>query len=148
MKKLITVLSCALLFIALGASAQSGYLKRASDSKTTDTLTNAATSNLQLPISGYQNVVSIQALVTKLTGTTGGNVFLYGSNDGTNYVVVPSKRNDGATRLDTLILANSAGVQSKIFRVENSPYTYYQLRTVGTGTQTTKIQAFAIWRKQ
>ena len=141
MKKLITSLfAAALLFVAVNTQAQSGYFKRASDSKTTDTLSNAATSNLQLPISGYQNIVSIQPLVTKLTGTTAGVARLYASLDGTNYVRI--------NVTDSLLLTNVAGVQTKIFTVANSPYAFYQIRTVGSGTQTTKIQAYAIWRKQ
>lgn len=140
MKKLTTILlSCALLFTAVAAHAQSGYFKRASDSKLQDTVVNAATSNLQLPIAGYQNVVSVQAFVTKLTGTTAGVVRLYGSLDGTNYV--------RANATDSLILANAAGVQTKIFIVKDNPYAYYRIGTAGSGTQTTKVQAYAIWRK-
>jgi hypothetical protein len=139
MKKL-SLLIIAIAFIGLSASAQSGYFKRASDSKTTDTLTNAATSNLQLPITGYQNVVSVQALVTKLTGTTAGVVRLYGSLDGTNYV--------RANPTDSLTLANAAGIQTKIFIIKDNPYAFYRVGTIGTGTQTTKVQAYAVWRKQ
>lgn len=152
MKKL-SLLILALAFIGYTASAQSGYLKRASDSKTTDTLTNAATSNVQLAIAGYQGQIGIQTFHTKLTGTTAGTVFLYASNDGTTYNRIPSIKSDGTVGRDSLILANSAGIQSKFF-VLGSPtlalpaYSYYQIRTVGSGTQTTKIQAFAIWRKE
>lgn len=151
MKKLL-LLSCALLFMAVSTHAQSGYLKRASDSKTTDTLSNAATSNVQLAITGYQGQVSIQSFHTKLTGTTAGTVFLYASNDGTTYNRIPSVKSDGTVGRDSLILANSAGIQSKFFTLASPTlgqpaYSYYQIRTVGTGTQTTKVQAFAIWRK-
>lgn len=143
------------LTFAIGTAthAQSGYFKRASDSKTTDTLTNAATSNVQLPISGYQSTISVSAYVTKLTGTTAGTVFLYASNDGTNYKRIPSVKDDGTVGKDSLILANTAGVQEKQFKLVQSTgaapaAAYYQIRTVGSGTQTTKIQAYAIWRKQ
>lgn len=154
MKKIkLLLLSCALLFMAVGVQAQSGYFKRVSDSKTTDTLTNAATSNVQLPISGYQSTISVSAYVTKLTGTTAGTVFLYASNDGTNYKRIPSVKDDGTVGKDSLILANTAGVQEKQFKLVQNigaapAAAYYQIRTVGSGTQTTKIQAYAIWRKQ
>lgn len=149
--KLFLLSMCALVFMDMGVQAQSGFLKRASDSKTTDTLVNAATSNVQLGIAGYQETLTIQSLHTKLTGTTAGTVFLYASNDGTNYVRIPSVKSDGTVGRDSLILANTAGVQSKLFTLakpmSGSPYAYYQIRTVGTGTQTTKVQAFGIWRK-
>ena len=140
MKKL-SLLIVAIAFIGLSANAQSGFFKRASDGKTTDTLTNSATVNMQLPISGFQNVVSIQPLVTKISGTTAGTLRLYGSLDGTNYVRI------NATT-DSLVLANTAGVQTKIFLVNNSPYAYYQVRVTGTGTESTKVQTYAIWRKE
>ena len=153
MKKLITSLFAAvLILIAINTQAQSGYFKRASDSKTTDTLTNAATSNVQLAITGWQGTVSIQSFVTKLTGTTAATSYLYASNDGTNYLRIPYINTKGVVTRDSVVATNVAGVQSALFNLSGHAlalpaYAYYQIRTVGTGTQTTQIQAYAIWRK-
>lgn len=132
------------------SNAQSGYFLSAgikTDHKA-DTLSNANTVNITLAINGYQKVVSIQPLITKLTGTTAGTVVLYGANSiNSAFVPCPSRRTDGTYRLDTLTLSNVSTVQSKGFIVENSPYAIYQIRAVGTGTQSTQIKGFAIWRK-
>src|SRR4051812_41940516 len=116
MKNLKLLISmCALVFMAMGVQAQSGFLKRASDSKTTDTLVNAATSNVQLGIAGFQNTIALQIYGTKLTGTTAATARLYASLDGVSYERIPSVKPDGTVGIDSLILTNVAGVQSKTF---------------------------------
>lgn len=145
MKKLLSLISGVAICLTLAfstAHAQSGYLQAADGNvKTADTIANAGTAFLSIGISGYQNVVSIQPLVTKISGTTAGTLRLFGSLDGTNYTRI------NATT-DSLVLTNVAGVQTKIFVVPNSPYSYYRVQVTGSGTQSTKVQAFAIWRKQ
>lgn len=92
-----------------------------------------------IQIGGYQSVVAIQPVVTKISGTAAGVVRLFGSLDGVNFVRV------NAT--DSLNVANVSTAQTKIFTVAPSSYSYYRIGYTGTGTMACKLQSLAIWRK-
>lgn len=105
---------------------------------TTDTISNAVTKTQYASITGFQNIVSIQTTLTKLSGTTAGVAYLYGSLDNITYVrLVP----------DSLILGNVT-TQSKLWLIQPSSVQYYQVRVVPTGTQSTKIATYGIYRRQ
>lgn len=141
MKKLFTLLMFGLLFaITLPAIAQSNtvYLKSVSSrTSVLDTITNATTKNQYASITGFQDVVTIQTTITKISGTTAGAAYLYGSLDNVNYVKIAT---------DTLALANVSTAQVKLWIVQPSAVQYYQVRVVPTGTQSTKMQSYAIYR--
>ncbi len=100
----------------------------------TDTITNAATKYLTLLVKNpYQNVV-IQPVVTKISGTAGGTVTLQVSNDGTNYATISSLYSN----YQTLSVANVT-TNTQLFVVTGSPYYYYRLKYVGSGTMACKI---------
>lgn len=144
MKKLLSILTLGLLFaIALpkesNAQANTVYLKSATSHVSTDTITNATVKTQYASISGYQDVLTIQTVVTKISGTTAGAVYLYGSLDNVNYVRIAT---------DSLLLANVSTAQSKIWNVNPSTVQYYQLKVVPSGTQSTKIVTKAIYRKR
>lgn len=143
MKKLFTLLIIigSLFAIAPKANAQVAngvYLKSVSSrTQTLDTITNATTKTQYASITGFQDVLTIQTTITKISGTTAGAVYLYGSLDNVNYVKIAT---------DTLALANVSTAQVKLWNVNPSTVQYYQVRVVPTGTQSTKIQSYAIYR--
>ena len=142
MKKLFSLLGCILLLAAGltdSAQAQRVYSLPGATGYTTDTVVNTATKTQTIRVDGYQDAVTIQVVLTKISGTAAGKVYLLGSIDGANYI-----RAGGA---DSLVVTNVA-TQSGIFKVTNSPYLYYRTSYTGSGTQSVKIQAKAIWRKR
>ena len=78
MKKLI--FAAAFVFAAVAANAQVVDMKSTS-SKATDTVTNTGSEVLTAQVNGYQADVTIQAVVTKVSGTVAGTVVLQGSVD-------------------------------------------------------------------
>jgi hypothetical protein len=105
----------------------------------TDTVTNSATGYVGLQIKSSYNTVTIQAVVTKISGTAGGTVTLQGSNDGVNYVTVSTDYSTAQTLSVTNVTTNT-----KIFIVTGSPYSYYRLSHTGTGTMSTTIRGYVM----
>jgi hypothetical protein len=126
------------LSVASFAQANSGYMKSSPTHANTDTLTNAATVTQTIAIPGYNAVVTIQPVITRVTGTAAGVVRLFGSIDGTNYVRV--------NPTDSLLMTNVA-TQSKIFTISPSAYTHYRITVAGSGTQSSRVLTPVIWRK-
>lgn len=145
MKKLFTLITIgiALAITIPKAHAQVSngvYLKSvASRSFVNDTVSNATVKTQYASITGFQNIVTIQTELTKISGTTAGAVYLYGSLDNVTYVRLVT---------DSLLLSNVSTVQSKIWLVQPSSVQYYQVRVVPSGTQSTNIKTYAIYRKQ
>lgn len=142
MKKLLSILIIGLLFaIALPtqshAQANTTYLKSTTSHGTVDTITNATVKTQYASITGYQAVLTIQTTVTKISGTTAGVVYLYGSLDNVNYTRIAT---------DSLLLANVSTAQVKLWSVNPSTVQYYQMRVVPSGMQSTKISTYAIYR--
>lgn len=80
-------------------------------------------------LNGYE-VVSVQILITKRSGTTTGKAQLVGSIDGTNYFVIAS---------DTMAIANQTGVQTYGWTVSPSKWKYYGVKVTGSNTLTMSI---------
>ena len=140
-KALLLLLSVGLAFGTATAqsSSGSGILKSSQTHVPTDTVVNTAVKNQSLPISVVNNAVSVQSVITKISGTVAGVVRLYGSLDGINYVrVLPG---------DSLVASNVA-VQSKVFVVTFPAYSYYRIGYAGTGTMSAKLNSIAVWRKE
>lgn len=108
-----------------------------------DTLSQSATSDTVTKIikatAGY-SALGIQVNQTKLSGTGSGKVYLYGSLDGTNYLLTDS------SSAFTDITTNVA-----FFTKSTTPYTYYkvQARPMGaaTGTQSAIVRVYYVLRK-
>ncbi len=107
-----------------------------------DTTTNTGTSYLTVGVSGWYNTVTIQSVVTKISGTVAGTVTLQGSVDGTNYVTVNSSYADVTSYSPT-----NVATSSNLFVVTGSPYRYYRLSYTGAGTMAASHKGYILPNK-
>jgi len=146
MKKFIYVaaLFAALISMTVAAHAQANLKNLQSDLTIhklgLDTNVNAASVSQVLQIGGYQDIITIQAGVTKLTGTPGGSVKLYGSVDNIKY-------DYATTSTDTLAVTNVTPLQVKTWVIAPSKFQYYKaVYKSAQSTQTSTIVTTAMWR--
>lgn len=143
MKKFILLLLASALSFSV-ASAQtksaSAIMKSSASHVATDTVVNAATVYQISPVSFANSHVAIQTTLTKISGTLGGVVRLFGSLDGVNYVrVLPT---------DSLLVTDVA-TQSKIFQITDPGYSYYRVGCTGvTGPMSTKMNSIVFTRRE
>lgn len=138
MKKLIFLLSLVLAsFMTVNAQTRA-VLPMQSDLTVhklgIDTGVNAATVTQVIHITGNKSLLTFQIGVTKLTGTPGGSVKLWGSNDNVIW-------DYATTATDTLAIGNVAAMQPKTWKFINNPFQYYKAVYKFTGTQTAKAQS-------
>lgn len=107
-----------------------------------DTTDNTATSYVTLPLTLWYNTVTIQSVVTKISGTVAGTVTLQGSIDGTNFVTVNSSYADVTSYSPT-----NVATSSKLFVVTGSPYRYYRLSYTGAGTMSASHRGYVLPNK-
>jgi hypothetical protein len=81
--------------------------------------------------------VTIQVNVTKVSGTVGGTITLYGSLDGTNYTALNTEETQ--TALATKTAADASAVYH--WRLKDSPFIYYKVGWAGTGTMNATFTA-------
>lgn len=142
MKKFIlSIIVC--LFIVASSNGQAyqmtgGYT-------TGDTVVNTASKACSLKVVKSYKSVTIQANVTKISGTVGGTITLQGSVDGVNFVTCDTAAfvSDGPA---TYTATNSAS-QSKAWIVSGAPYTWFRLNYVGTGTMSAIIKGYLLPRE-
>lgn len=108
-------------------------------SAVSDTTTNTATSYVTLPVQNWYNTVTIQSVVTEISGVTAGTVTLQGSIDGTNFVTVNSSYADVTSYSPT-----DVATSSKLFVVTGSPYRYYRLSYTGAGTMSASHRGYVL----
>lgn len=108
-------------------------------SLTSDTTANTGTSYVGLGVQKWYNTVTIQSVVTKISGTVAGTVTLQGSIDGTNYVTVNSSYADVTSYSPT-----DVATSSKLFVVTGSPYRYYRLSYTGAGTMSASHRGYVL----
>lgn len=111
-------------------------------SLTSDTTADAGTSYVGLGVTNWYNTVTIQSVVTKISGTVAGTVTLQGSIDGTNYVTVSSSYADVTSYSPT-----NVATSSKLFIVTGSPYRYYRLSYTGAGTMSASHRGYVLPNK-
>lgn len=84
----------------------------------------------------YAEVVSIQPVITKATGTMAGVARLYGSVNGSNYILTG----------DTLALTNQT-TNTGVWKLTAPAWVYYRIIVSGattvTGTAAAKIAVFS-----
>jgi len=107
-------------------------------SKTTNT--NTDTSYHRSDLAGQTNNfanLTIQAVVTKTSGTVAGSAILYASLDNSNWTAIGS---------DTLTLANQA-TNFHLWHVTSSLYRYYRITVLTSGTQVSSAVCKLLGRK-
>jgi hypothetical protein len=108
-------------------------------SLSSDTTTNTGTSYLTLPTTQWYNTVTVQSVVTKISGTVAGTVTLQGSNDGINYNTVNASYADAVSYSPT-----DQATNTRIFIITGSPYRYYRLSYTGAGTMSAYHRAYLL----
>lgn len=131
MKRIVTILPFACFAFIANTHAQTAL------TPATATVTDAGTQNLAIKIPGSWTDLTFQLNVTKVTGTPAGTAFLQGSLDGVNYATVPGT--------DTLTLTNVASI-TKVWALNRSRFLFYNVKVVGTGTQSTTVGALYLSR--
>lgn len=104
-----------------------------------DTIVNTGTVNKVFTTSGAPQVVGIQVVVTKISGTVGGTVTPQVSMDGTNYLTLP-----GASALTNTDQTTNTAVWSFTGGV---PWKYFRVRGAGTGTMSAVMRVYYVFRK-
>lgn len=89
---------------------------------------------------GY-SAIGIQVGGTKVSGTITSKAYVYGSLDGTTYVVTDS----------SAAFANASGTQAVFFTKTTSPYVYYKVQvrppTTATTTESLAVKVWYVLRK-
>ena len=138
MKKFLFLFAC-LAFIGLGSVSAQSFTMTGNDV----VVTNTATVACSLKVSNAYNAVTVQAVVTKTSGTIAGTVTLQGSVDGVNYETVPVSLVAGGASTYT---ATDLALQAKTFVITGSPFLYYKLSYTGSGTMVGSLAGFILPR--
>lgn len=165
MKKIIT-LSILSVFLMASTIASAQKVTAASPlvggtyGNTIDTVDNTESITKYIKVENSHRAMSIQVVVTKISGTVAGTVRLMGSNDGTNFVDISSPSIAiSALRpayTDTLTCTNVT-TNTKIWDIplngvkgSNVPYfpqyLYYGLNYTGSGTMSAKFRGYLVPR--
>lgn len=140
MKKLVLLLLLALSVIAVQAQTIRRLPLSTTNHTNLDTVTNTGVRSQGVQVVNFDNL-SIQANLTKISGTVGGNVILLASQDSVNFEQIPSLRSTGVIGLDTLKATNVTS-QSHSFIIPKNYWNYYLLQYTGTGTMACKFQTY------
>lgn len=137
-------LACKFLPNKASGSTVGNYSMLSPYSHTTDTITNTATNYVTLQVQNWYETITFQATVTYISGTPAGTVTLQGSNDGVNYVTVPTGylsnlSNYGTGGSATYTVTNYVGRQAGYFVVIGNPFNYYRLSYTGSGTMSCSL---------
>lgn len=100
-------------------------------------IVNTGTVKATAKLDQAARTVTIQSVVTKVSGTVGGKLVLWGSLDGVNY-------EKAAT--DTLILANQT-TNLKVWKLDYNRYYYYRVIATGSGTMNATVANYIMPRK-
>lgn len=140
------IIFSAILALCLAVAPVQGqvYSMLATTGNATDTVVNTSAETLTKQISGSYGEVTVQVLVTKISGTVAGTVLIYGSLDGTTYTRLNNlgqpSANDTCTNTDV-------ATQSWIWALGTSKYLYYRVTVTGSGTMTARVAAKIMVRK-
>lgn len=124
MKKLILIAVTALF--ALGLNAQ--VLMTGSPA----TITNTTPASVTKEVTGVSSSVSVQFVVTKVSGTIAGKAYVQVSLDGTNYVSI-----------DSMTLTDVA-TNSQTTEIADNPYRFYKVQVVGSGTMAGTLSGYIL----
>lgn len=140
MKKIISILSLCFIF----AFANESKAQTQSMTATTYTVIDTGTINLGLKLNESWDIVTVQYKGVKVSGTVAGTATLQGSVDGTNFSTIDARmfRDSLNAYTNTNVATNT-----KIFVLNKSPYLYYRVAVVGSGTMNLVVSAIVLPRK-
>jgi hypothetical protein len=104
----------------------------------TDTITNTTVKYQYGIVNGANVHFTIQATLTKISGTVAGTVKPQGSVDGVNYVDIAGQ---------TAFTLTDVASQTCAFFIVASPFQFYRVVVTPSGTQSTKIASLGLVRK-
>lgn len=143
MKKILLMLGLVAL-LATPIFAQGLYTFKQTTYPTllSDTVTNTATNFLQSPSVPSGAYVTVQVVVTKISGTVGGTISLQGSVDGTNWKALNTAETQ--TALATITATDASNVYH--WRLSSNPFSKYRVTWTGTGTMAASFTAQLLTR--
>lgn len=133
------VLIALLALFSLTVQAQAKPMLSNTTGKALDTVTNTGTRSQKLLVNDYQDVTTIVATVTKISGTAAGSVKCYGSVDNIDFVLVDA---------NTFTPTDVAGAQTYAWKVNPSQYAWYQVTYTGVGTMAAKLSSKVLARRK
>jgi hypothetical protein len=104
-------------------------------------VTNTGTATSTLAVKSISDMVSIQSVFTKTSGTLGGTATLQASLDGVNYATIATA---GTVAGASTYTVTDVATQSVIFTVKNQGYLYYRVSWTGTGTMVGTLASYLI----
>lgn len=122
--------------IAYGAFAQTPTPNAVVMTTTSASYANTGADTATIKTPGAYANVSIQPVVTKVSGTVAGKAFVWVSLDGANYTKLTT---------DSMVLANQT-TNTHIFTIGASKYLYYRVITTGTGTMGASFKSWFLGR--
>lgn len=132
MKKILAILvmmACLLSFTETKAQSGRAISLATVAGDTVSTSSSLDTVSKTISVTAGYSALGIQVVATKVSGTITAKAYLYGSIDGTNYILTDSA---------SAAFANSAGAQSVVFTKSTTPFVKYRVdvRNVGGATST------------
>lgn len=125
-------LSLVLMLLPLFARSQTSGFPKSANGNQIDTLTNAGTKYLTVSsLDGSFNYCSVSATLTNISGTSAATVTLEHSADRVNFYSVPT---------DSVLSLSGTGTKGLVWSGYRDKA--LRLKFVGSGTQSTKIQAY------
>lgn len=150
MKKFIFL--CAAMIAAFTAANAQVTTMKSQWGGTTDSVTNTGTAYLKAQVAGT-GTVTIQCVITKLSGTGAGTAILQGSVNGTTWIpvsfstgLVTGGGSTGAAN-DTFTLTNVT-TQSCYWFLNENQFLHYRVYLTGSGTELLRVSAQAMLRKK
>lgn len=115
----------------------SSFKFKPTPSNSTSTQTNAGSDTVSLYLPGYYNLLGLQPVLTKASGTAAGTVIGYGSIDGINFKALG----------DTVTVTNQT-TNSGIFFHTTPGWVYYRFISTGATTFSGTMQVYYTARHQ
>ena len=128
-----------LALFSLTVQAQAKPMLSTTTGKAIDTVSGATTKAQVIALDGYQDVITVVATATKLTGTAAGAITCWGSVDNVDWVRVDT---------NTFTVTDVAGAQTYKWSVNPSQFPWYKVSYTGTGTMTVQLKSKILARKK
>lgn len=121
------------LGMSLAAVAQSpAHLRTSSFNNFLDTVANTASkTTVAWRAASWKTGIVFEVIALKISGTVAGTIGIYGSLDGTNWVLIGSTTS-----------ASDASANYRFATTER--WYYYQVKWVGSGTMSASFQAYTL----